>query len=189
MGIRSFLSKRKKSKSSTPTENESVSSSFSQISRTEIDEYECVFKKFDVNGDGKISWSELGAIMASLGHAAIEDDLKKMVSEVDGDGDGYIDLEEFIELNTKGVDETNVLEDLRNAFSMFDLDNNGLISAEELQKVMRSLGDYCSIADCKKMISGVDSDGDGAICFSEFEVMMSGSSSSLSTILASTNQD
>ena len=104
-------------------------------------ELEQVFKKFDVNGDGKISASELGSIMGSLGHPATEEALKKMIVEVDTDGDGFIDLNEFVELNTKGVDFDEAMENLKDAFSVYDMDGNGVISADELQKVMRSLGD------------------------------------------------
>ncbi|KAL5053761.1 hypothetical protein RYX36_034443, partial [Vicia faba] len=64
-------------------------------------ELEEVFKKFDVNGDGKISASELGSIMGSLGQPASDEELNNMIREVDGDGDGCISLPEFIELNTK----------------------------------------------------------------------------------------
>ncbi|XP_062110194.1 probable calcium-binding protein CML25 [Humulus lupulus] len=140
--------------------------------RDQIAELEQVFKKFDVNGDGKISSAELGAIMGSLGQPSGEEELEKMIKEVDADGDGFIDLSEFIELNTKGVDSDEVLENLKVAFSVYDIDGNGSISAEELNSVLKSLGDDCSIAECRKMISGVDCDGDGMISFEEFKLMM-----------------
>lgn len=142
-------------------------------SRARIEEeLEQVFKKFDVNGDGKICSSELGSIMASLGNAATEEELVNMIREVDSDGDGFIDLQEFIELNTKDIDSDEVLENLKDAFSVFDMDKNGSISAEELQTVLQSLGEECSLAECRKMISGVDCDGDGMISFEEFKTMM-----------------
>lgn len=65
-----------------------------------------------------------------------------------------------------------VLENLKNAFSVFDMDKNGSISAEELQTVLRSLGEDCTLGECRKMISGVDCDGDGMINFEEFKIMM-----------------
>ncbi|XP_061369005.1 probable calcium-binding protein CML25 [Gastrolobium bilobum] len=136
------------------------------------EELEHVFKKFDVNGDGKISSSELGSIMGSLGQPTSEEELDNMIKEVDSDGDGYISLEEFIELNTKGVDPDEVLENLKDAFSVFDIDGNGSITAEELHMVMASIGDECSVDECRKMIGGVDSDGDGMIDFEEFKKMM-----------------
>ncbi|PHT47912.1 Chloride channel protein CLC-a [Capsicum baccatum] len=52
------------------------------------------------------------------------------------------------------------------------MDKNGSISAEELQRVIQSLGEDCSLAECRKIISGVDCDGDGMINFEEFKIMM-----------------
>uniref|UniRef100_A0A0V0HBC2 Putative calcium-binding protein CML25-like n=1 Tax=Solanum chacoense TaxID=4108 RepID=A0A0V0HBC2_SOLCH len=140
-------------------------------SRARIEEeLEQVFKKFDVNGDGKICSSELGSIMASLGNPATEEELVNMIREVDSDGDGFIDLQEFIELNTKDIDSNEVLESLKDAFSVFDMDKNGSISAEELLTVLRSLGEDCTLAECRKMISGVDCDGDGMIDFEDLRL-------------------
>ena len=126
----------------TTTNTNSNTNSGSLDTPIQMAELEQVFKKFDVIGDGKISASELGSIMGSLGHPATEEALKKMIVEVDTDGDGFIiDLDEFVELNTKGVDFDEAMENLKDAFSVYDMDGNGVISADELQKVMRSLGD------------------------------------------------
>ncbi|PIN01662.1 Calmodulin and related proteins (EF-Hand superfamily) [Handroanthus impetiginosus] len=170
MGFRALF-RRKKKQSSNQTPISSRSSSLNGRCRIE-EELEQVFKKFDVNGDGKISAAELGSIMGSLGHPATEEELNIMIQEVDSDGDGFIDLQEFIELNTNNIGHDEVLENLRDAFEVFDIDKNGTISAEELQNVMKSLGEECTLAECKKMISGVDSDGSGTISFDEFKVMM-----------------
>ncbi|KAL6187533.1 hypothetical protein ACLB2K_038931 [Fragaria x ananassa] len=178
MGFKSLFSRKKKSTpSSTAAAADAAAAplvmrSPSFATRAQIAELEQVFNKFDVNGDGKISSSELGAIMGSLGHPATEDELRSMILEVDADGDGFIDINEFVELNTKGIDSAEAMQNLRDAFSVYDKDGNGSISAEELFEVLKSLGDECSLAECRKMIDGVDADGDGMINFEEFKVMM-----------------
>ncbi|XWS69384.1 hypothetical protein CRYUN_Cryun04dG0174600 [Craigia yunnanensis] len=184
MGFGSIFNRKKKQHSTNSTASPAVppnGSSFLQspmrtpsrnFSQTQLKELEEVFKKFDVNGDGKISSSELGSIMGSVGQRPSEQELQKMIKELDADGDGFINFKEFVELNTKGVDSDEVLENLKDAFSVYDIDGNGSISAEELHEVLKSLGDECSIAECRKMISGVDNDGDGMIDFEEFKVMM-----------------
>ncbi|KAL1357285.1 hypothetical protein HN51_009223 [Arachis hypogaea] len=189
MGFRSLFNRKKKliNKSlSSPSDAATAgttgsplisrSPSLAVYTRAEfVSELEQVFKKFDVNGDGKISSSELGSIMGSLGQSASKEELDKMIREVDADGDGFISLDEFIELNTKDIDPNEVLENLKDAFSVFDIDGNGSITADELHNVMASLGEPCSLDECRKMINGVDSDGDGAIDFEEFRTMMTGS--------------
>ncbi|GJM88051.1 hypothetical protein PR202_ga04070 [Eleusine coracana subsp. coracana] len=63
--------------------------------------------------------------------------------------------------------------ELKETFAVFDADGDGRISAEELREVLASLGDdRCSVEDCRRMIRGVDTDGDGFVCFKEFTRMM-----------------
>ncbi|KAI3817303.1 hypothetical protein L1987_11092 [Smallanthus sonchifolius] len=163
MGLKNLFN-RKTKKDETPQ----VGSRLNSIEQ----ELEQVFKKIDVNGDGKISSSELESIMGSLSHRPTEEELKIMMTEADSDGDGFIDLKEFIELNTNGIDSVELLENLKDAFSVFDVDKNGAITADELQNVLGSLGEECTIGQSRKMIAGVDKDGDGKISFDEFKVMM-----------------
>lgn len=118
---------------------------------------------------------ELGSIMSSLGYNATEEEVQRMVKEADRDGDGFIDFQEFVELNTKGVDSASSLKDLRDAFEIFDLDRNGVISSEELHTVLKNLGEHSTLEDCRLMIRGVDCDGNGLVDFEEFKIMMSGS--------------
>lgn len=145
------------------------------------EELEDVFKRFDANGDGKISSSELGEILRSMGSRVGSQELGLMMKEADVDGDGFISLEEFIDLNTKGNDRATCLEDLKNAFQVFDLDRNGSISADELYQVLKGMGDGSTREDCKNMITSVDRNGDGLINFEEFKTMMTSSASASSS--------
>ncbi|KAJ8622379.1 hypothetical protein MRB53_030908 [Persea americana] len=73
-----------------------------------------------------------------------------MERKADSNGDGFIDLNEFIEMKTNGIDWMAALEDLKNAFLIFDMDCDGSISPEELQMVLRSLG----VMKVQRMIAG-----------------------------------
>lgn len=154
----------------------SVSESLSNLHNRE--ELEDVFRRFDANGDGKISSSELSGILSSMGCHIGQEELGLMMKEADADGDGFISLEEFIDLNTRGKDRAACLEDLKNAFQVFDLDRNGSISSDELYQVLKGMGDGSTREDCRNMIDGVDKNGDGLINFEEFKTMMTTSSSS-----------
>ncbi|OMO95657.1 Calcium-binding EF-hand [Corchorus olitorius] len=57
-------------------------------------EQDRIFKRFDANGDGKISAAELGEALKTLGSVTGEE-ITRMMAEIDTDGDGFISYEEF----------------------------------------------------------------------------------------------
>ena len=62
-------------------------------------ECERVFKRFDVNGDGKISLAEFADALKVLGLTS-QEEVERRMAEIDKDGDGFITLEELIEFNS-----------------------------------------------------------------------------------------
>lgn len=144
-----------------------------------VAEVEQVFRRYDANGDGKISAEELASVLRALGAPPGPGQVRRMMDEMDSDRDGFVDLAEFVAFhcsNGEGEGEEGREDateaELREAFRMYDADRNGLISARELHRVLRQLGDKCSVADCSRMIRSVDADGDGSVNFDEFKKMM-----------------
>merc|ERR1712021_79616 len=64
------------------------------------------------------------------------------------------------------------IEEIREAFNLFDADNSGAIDVRELKAAMRALGFEVKKEELKEMIS--DNDGNGSIEFQEFLEMMTG---------------
>jgi calmodulin len=59
--------------------------------------------------------------------------------------------------------DTDSEEEIREAFKVFDRDNNGYISAAELRHVMTSIGEKLTDDEVDEMIREADQDGDGRI--------------------------
>ena len=63
-------------------------------------------------------------------------------------------------------------EELRDAFKVFDRDNNNYISSLELRHVMICLGETITAEEVDEMIKEADIDGDGFINYEEFVRMI-----------------
>ena len=57
-------------------------------------------------------------------------------------------------------------------FKMFDLDGDGLITADELVSVLAELGEHVTPDEAAARIHKGDTDGDGRIDLAEFQAMM-----------------
>ncbi|XP_018816950.1 polcalcin Ole e 3 [Juglans regia] len=60
-----------------------------------IAERERIFKHFDANGDGKVSAAELGDALSNVS-SVTTDEVTRMMSKIDTDGDGFISYQEFM---------------------------------------------------------------------------------------------
>ncbi|XP_009595400.1 putative calcium-binding protein CML36 [Nicotiana tabacum] len=145
----------------------------SEISADEWSEILQAFHMIDSDGDGKIRKEQLEAILTRVGpDPPSEEELISLLNEVDRNGDGCISLEEFGAISS-AFGPPACDDELRNAFDFFDADHDGKITAEELFNVFRTIGDgRCTLDDCRRMIRGVDKNGDGFVCFEDFCLMM-----------------
>ncbi|KAG8389777.1 hypothetical protein BUALT_Bualt01G0013800 [Buddleja alternifolia] len=141
-----------------------------------------IFNKLDRNGDGLLSIDELLWLLDRIGVLVNRDELELLVGKKSLD---LIDFLFFYETLIKGnifeqeicklEREDEILEgDLRKAFRVFDLDDDGFISCEELQIALTRLGlwEEHSGQDCKHMIGVYDTNSDGMLDFEEFKDMM-----------------
>ena len=79
--------------------------------------------------------------MRALGFEPNKDEIKKMIADIDKDGNGTIDFEEFLTMMTAKMGERDSREEIMKAFRLFDDDETGKISFKNLKRVAKELGD------------------------------------------------
>ena len=70
-------------------------------------EYREAFALFDKNGDGCINVVELGTVMRQIGQNPTDTELRDMINEVDVDGNGTLEFDEFCNLMSRQMKDTN----------------------------------------------------------------------------------
>ena len=133
-----------------------------------LESFNEAFQLFDKDGSGAISADELGTVMRSLGETPTDEEVVKMVAEVDESGDGEIDFGEFCGMMKKKMKESNEEEELKAAFRIFDKDGSGMVEFGELKTLMMTLGEKMSEAEVTEMWAEADKDGSGTVDYSEF---------------------
>ena len=112
-------------------------------------------------------------LKSKISSDTLEKDVEMIFKNIDADNNGYIQYEEFVRA---AIDKDSFLQEnvLRFAFRYFDKDNSGEISYDEIQEVFEeSVADKTKVQQSlKKIISEVDTNGDGIISFEEFSAIM-----------------
>jgi len=106
-----------------------------ELTLEEVEEINNAFRLFDKDNSGSIEVNELQDAMKALGINSSRDGIKKIMEKADKDGSGNIDIEEFTSLMAENIKNRNPEEELKKAFRMYDDDDGGTISFENLKKV------------------------------------------------------
>lgn len=131
-----------------------------------------VFALFDKDGGGTITQDEIGAVLKNFGIEYSDSQLKTILKSIDTDGNGEIDFGEFCAMMQDDTKVDDPEAELKYAFSVFDKDDDGEITADEIMKVMNQLNQTIDKGTVDLMLQSVDVDGDGTVSYAEFKKMM-----------------
>lgn len=138
------------------------------LSESQIAELHSLFARLDQNSAGMLTIQEMETTLAKMG-VKITDEVRKLINEIDADGNGHIEYTEFIAacLDHKFYEQESVC---MTAFRVFDIDNDGKITRDELRKILglSVVRDTLQDAAIDEIISEVDTAGTKSIDFPTF---------------------
>ncbi|KYQ89416.1 centrin [Tieghemostelium lacteum] len=131
---------------------------------TEIKEAFELFK----SDNGKIDVTQIKYAYRALG-------IEPKEGSIDVNGkQKFITLNNFIEMASVLIPKRDTKSSLEHAFKLFDKDDSGKISFDDLKLVAINLGEKCTDSDLRQMIEYADADGDGEVSKFEFIQLISG---------------
>jgi len=95
-----------------------------------------------------------------------------MISEIDKDGSGSIDFEEFLTMMTIKMGQRDSKEEMAKAFRLFDDDETGRVSFKNLKRVSKDLGENLTDEELQEMIDEADREGTGEVSLDDFMRIM-----------------
>lgn len=144
-----------------------------ELTEEQVAEFKECFSLFDVDGSGTVDTSELGEVMRSLGQTASDDELQRMIGEVDADRSGTVDFAEFLGMMAKQMrdHDTNIV--LQRAFDLFSAKDDGqnraaaVVPVDVLDVVFAALCDGAGPEEIRTLTREAAGDGT-TVTFTQF---------------------
>ena len=158
----------------------------------ELRYFKKMFDMFDTDKSGAIGFFEMKNLTKHLGVELSDEDLRKSMAQIDENGNGDLEFEEFVQWLSEASahgDEFAMLksriraqgtrplsneqiDQLRDVFKHFDSDGSGSIDVDELGLVFEAMGQTLTKEELKALMDQVDDDGSGEMEFDEFLLLM-----------------
>ena len=105
-----------------------------EFTEEELKKWKEIFNLFDENKNGSISTKIIGDSLRALGYNPSNDEIKKIINEIDKERKGKIRLNEFLSIK-KLIDKDDPQE-LIESFQIFDKEGKGFITLEDFKKIL-----------------------------------------------------
>ncbi|KAH8407491.1 hypothetical protein KR222_002253, partial [Zaprionus bogoriensis] len=122
--------------------------------------------------DGSLAPKDLERFMKALGKQATDSQLNSMINETNVSGNGFINYEEFVATVGRRLRGNVDDDELRDAFSVYDKENTGYVTSEQIRSVFIDLDVLLTEDEVEDIIRAYDQDGDSKLSYEEFVLMM-----------------
>lgn len=130
---------------------------------TEVEErLEKLFKKLDLNEDGRIDINDLTTGLRKLGLPHTPGSVEKFITASDTGKDGTVDFAEFVHYIIEH--EKNLMV----VFKSLDANKDGSLDANEIRSSFQNLGIHIDLDEAMRLLKRMDKDGSLTISFEEW---------------------
>ena len=128
-----------------------------------------VLDLYDPDNEGFVKSRDIAKILRAMGRTLEDDDEQNFVQAADPDNTGKISKDNFLAtveaMFSLAKEEVN---ELLEAFKVFDLKNTGKISVKNFKKVLTDIGQEFSEEEVEDILKYIDIDRDGNINIKDF---------------------
>ncbi|XP_046557318.1 calmodulin-like isoform X2 [Haliotis rubra] len=140
----------------------------SHLTQAERESYTKFFLGVDSNGDGYLNKTEFKCLCEKLGFRLKPSKLKEMFHGVDTDNNDKITLDEFLATMPGISTVERKCANLRQVFIAADINEDGVLSCQELREAVRSVGSALQPSDIDTLLARLDKDGEGKLSYEQF---------------------
>jgi Ca2+-binding EF-hand superfamily protein len=145
-----------------------------ELSQKQKRDIKDAFNVFDTDGTGLMNCKELKVALRALGFEPRKSEMKKLINQV-GKGhalNGKLCFTDFLQLILIKMSERDCMDEILKAFKLFDKEQKGNITFDNLRRVVSELGEDLNDEEILEMISAADQDGDSTIDQNEFYMIL-----------------
>jgi calmodulin len=129
----------------------------------ELEKFKQAFIFFDRDGDGTMNVTDVSLAMRAMGALVTEKEVKSLLKKYDPDNTGTIDVNDFIACMAEVLHKDDSEQEIRNAFSVFDKDDTGMLPIQEMRHVFTRIGDNLTPEEVTNFVNILDTHNDGFI--------------------------
>ena len=128
-----------------------------------------IFNMYDIENSGKINSGDVRSLLLNMGYNPSNEDIIEFLKLADKTNTGVVSKENFIKaLHEKYTIPQNHLEEIKEAFKIFDMDNDGKITFKDFRNILNHFGENINDDEIDKIFKFIDADNNGLIDFNDF---------------------
>jgi Ca2+-binding EF-hand superfamily protein len=129
-----------------------------------------IFNMYDIENSGNINSGDVRSLLLNMGYKPSNEDIIEFLKLADKSNSGIISKENFIKaIHEKYTIPLNQLDEIKEAFNIFDMDKDGKISFKELKNILKHFGENNNNdEEINKIMKFINVDENGLIDINDF---------------------